>query len=338
MDSNLNLKRLRGQFFTITNPFSVDIFFEWFKSIPNHQEIIILEPFAGSNNIVNLMDEIGFDNKWACYDISPSEINNAKKYKVIEQDTLLNFPQGHTVCITNPPYLAKYSASRKGVEYPSIASKYDDLYKYSLEVMLDNVDYVAAIIPESFITSNLFHNRLYAVIELNCKMFEDTECPVCLALFSPSNTIEDENSFRIFQSNMCLGTYGTLLKYKPSDSTLKLKYNVPEGILGIQCIDNSKEDSICFMRGELIPSDNIKPSSRLSTRLDIPNIELCDELLDNLVNECNKILKVYRRETSDVFLTAFKGLRKDGKYRRRLDYKTATNIIAKALNHLGVDV
>ncbi|MCR4912846.1 MAG: hypothetical protein K5983_03735 [Lactobacillus sp.] len=88
IDPTLRLKRLRGQFFTIANPFLVDIFFKWFKSIPNYKDAIILEPFAGSNNIVNLMDDIGFKNSWSCYDISPNEINNAKDYNIIKRDTL----------------------------------------------------------------------------------------------------------------------------------------------------------------------------------------------------------------------------------------------------------
>ncbi|MCR4912845.1 MAG: hypothetical protein K5983_03730 [Lactobacillus sp.] len=202
--------------------------------------------------------------------------------------------------------------------------------------MLNNLDYVAAIVPESFITSNLFHNRLYAVVELNCKMFEDTECPVCLALFSPSDCIPNANTFRVYQSNMFIGTYNKLLKYKPAEAIIKFKFNDPNGVLGIQCIDNSREDSISFFQGSLIPSQSIKPTSRLKTRVSIPNIELSEDKLNSLIDECNRILKSYRQNTSDIFLTAFKGLRKDGKYRRRLDYKTATNIISKALSNLEV--
>ena len=38
-----------------------------------------------------------------------------------------------------------------------------------------------------------------------------------------------------------------------------------------------------------------------------------------------------RASTYDVFLTAFKGLRKDGKYRRRMEYRLARDIIADCL-------
>ena len=44
----------------------------------------------------------------------------------------------------------------------------------------------------------------------------------------------------------------------------------------------------------------------------------------------NELLATYREKTQDVFMTSFKGLRADGKYRRRLDFKTARAILAKA--------
>jgi len=39
------------------------------------------------------------------------------------------------------------------------------------------------------------------------------------------------------------------------------------------------------------------------------------------------MLSEFRKETHDIFLTPFKGLRKDLKYRRRLDYALARNIV-----------
>ena len=39
------------------------------------------------------------------------------------------------------------------------------------------------------------------------------------------------------------------------------------------------------------------------------------------------MLNDFRRETYDIFLTPFKGLRKDFRYRRRLDYALARNIV-----------
>ena len=66
-------------------------------------------------------------------------------------DTILNYPVGYDVAITNPPYLAKNSATRRKLKYSY--PEYEDLYQKCLEVMLEKTQFVAAIIPESFITS-----------------------------------------------------------------------------------------------------------------------------------------------------------------------------------------
>ena len=42
-------KRLRGQYFTITNPFDTVAFYRWIDEMPNEKkQEIILEPFAGA--------------------------------------------------------------------------------------------------------------------------------------------------------------------------------------------------------------------------------------------------------------------------------------------------
>jgi hypothetical protein len=45
------------------------------------------------------------------------------------------------------------------------------------------------------------------------------------------------------------------------------------------------------------------------------------------IEQLNAVLNDFRQQTSDVFLTAFKGLRRDGMYRRRLDFGLARKII-----------
>ena len=49
-----------------------------------------------------------------------------------------------------------------------------------------------------------------------------------------------------------------------------------------------------------------------------------------LVGKLNKELDATRKSTHDVFFAPFKGLRKDGKYRRRIDYEFVRNLIASA--------
>lgn len=319
-------KRQYGKFYTFVNPFDNVVFRDWFKGILSFEEITILEPFAGANNIVAMLHEIGYKNRWDCFDIEPPLHSDFEEYSVVQRDTLKGFPQGYTVAITNPPYLARNSATRRGLEFPN--TKHNDLYKYCLEVMLDNLDYVACIIPESFITQDLFHNRLYAVISLTCKMFKDTDCPVCLALFNPTGT----DDFLVYQQEEFLGTYSQLKEYLvESNTNVDWKFNDRTGTVGIKCVDNTKEASIEFVLGETIDPNEIKNTSRAITRVaGLPSsIDL-----ELFIEKCNEKLFTYRTQTKDVFLTPFKGLRRDNTYRRRLDFKTARSILNAVIEEM----
>ena len=264
------------------------------------------------------------DNAWKCFDIEPGN-NTFPKYKIEQRDTIKDYPQGYKIAITNPPYLSKNSATRRGLIYPN--TKYDDVYKLCLEVMLKNTPYVAAIIPETFIVAGIFHNRIHSIISLTCRMFDDTDCPVCLALFVPEN--ERPESFDIYRMNDYLGTYSELKKGDiAGDLWIKWKFNDPNGEIGIWCIDKTKTASIYFGYGEKIPSSKIKNTSRSLTRVSgLPaGIDF-----DTFLDDCNKILEEYREQTKDVFMASFKGLRIDGLYRRRLDFATAGKIMNKAI-------
>ena len=95
-------------------------------------------------------------------------------------------------------------------------------------------------------------------------------------------------------------------------------------------IDNNNENSIRFCHGNEIDSSKIKVSSRAITRVSGNNIDNIDLFIDI----CNNILNEYRYNTKDIFLASFKNLRKDGLYRRRLDFSTAKLIMSRALEEL----
>ena len=133
-------KRELGQYFTCENPFSHVLFQEWMNKIDKTN--IFLEPFAGSNNILKLVYESGYDVNWKCFDIDTSHTNVIEKYPVEYRDTIENFPTEFNVCITNPPYLGKSSARRRHIDYKW---EEDDLYKVCLNLMLQHCKYVSAI-------------------------------------------------------------------------------------------------------------------------------------------------------------------------------------------------
>ncbi|MGZ9761878.1 hypothetical protein ACXYRQ_00160 [Mycoplasma sp. 394] len=333
----MNKKRL-GQFFTICNPFDNIIFFKWLKenNLLSHN-IIYLEPFAGSNNIPFLLSQLNLNNPWRCFDIqhfydqNNNQINHFDKYQININDSLKNYPKGYKLAITNPPYLAKNSATRSKIN--NDFGGYDDLYKYALDIMLKHTDFVAAIIPETFITSTNLNlkTRLYAVISLQMKMFDDTECPVCLALFNKNST----QDFLVYKNDVFIGWYKELKQLqKQPQNQYKFVFNDNNGQIWLNGIDNTKNDSIRFSLADS-KCKNVNNSSRSYTRIKLPNDwNLDDNQLKAYINALNDYLVKYRCETKDVFLSSFKGLRKDFKYRRRLSW-TETKRIMSVVYELG---
>ena len=305
-----NAKRTQGQYFTQYNPFENDGFLEWAEEC-NLKNQTILEPFAGANNLICMLKKMELCNDFVSYDIEPNNVD------VLYRNTLIDFPKNYNVCITNPPYLAQNSATRRGLFYPR--TKYDDLYKYALELCLKNCSNVAAIIPASFLNANIFRNRLSHYILLNAKMFDDTDCPVCLALFNKKS-----DDVKIYDKHY-IGLLSELEKKIPEGKDIEMKFNSPTGNLGLIAIDNTIEPSIKFIEGDKISASRVSVSSRSITRIKI------DCSLTQLVNKLNEKLMQFRKETNDIFLTPFKGLRKDNKYRRRLDYALARKLISEVV-------
>lgn len=318
MEKDLH-KRENGQYFTKGNCFNFNSFKEWFNSIPNYDEITLIEPFAGNGDIQFLMNKAGYNNKWKLFDLFPQH-NEIEK-----RDSILNCPIGDCI-ITNPPYLAKNSATRRGLNFPE--TPYDDLYKLALDKMLESSLYVAAIIPESFITSRLFPSRISRIISIKIKMFDDTDCPVCLALFSPFSSDE----IKIFDDDKLIGNFRELEKYLPLPKIHnQWDFNKKNGDIGLIAIDNTKTNTIKFVNGNTISNDDVKYTSRAKTRI-FGNGEYD---VDSLIKEANVILTRIREKTQDIFLTPFKGIRTDGKYRRRLDFGLSKSILDCAWENLN---
>lgn len=320
-------KKQHGQFYTVTNPFTTPLFQQWLTQVPAAAKATPwLEPFAGSNNIVRLLADVGHHPQWACYDIQPSAHNVAPQFPIRRRDTLQHCPTGHQLAITNPPYLAKNSATRAGLPFPN--SPYDDLYKHSLAVLLEHVGYVAAIIPESFLTSGLFHDRLYGVATLTTRMFEDTDCPVCLAMFVPASAKQGGTDFLYAKGSQHLGSFARLQRRKEAllqtTTEVAWQFNVPGASIGLHALDNHHERSIRFVLGRDLDDDQVKSTGKSLTKIaGLPR----DVRAQDVVATANALLDQLRTDTADVVLTAFKGLRVDGDYRRRLDFTLARALL-----------
>ena len=412
-------KRATGRYYTRGNPFLSTPFRAWAAALNLNQQTV-LEPFAGDNSIPRLIREAQLQCRdWALFDIEPAAA------AVRQRDTLADFPKGFDVCITNPPWLARNSATRRGLPFPS-DTQHDDIYKYALEKCLTHCKWVAAIIPEAFIRSGLFLHRLRDFVSLvpqkqqvragkarlpgdggkaapfvpqkqqgraykarlpgnvegraykarlpgdsgkaapfvpqkqqvragkarlpgngevrACKarlpgdgetarlpedggkaapfMFADTEHPVGLALFGPALQV-GALSVKIWRNNQFLGELEELRSHLPLPSrNREIVFNEPTGNVGLIAVDNTISASIRFCPPAELEGYPVRCQGRSITKLNVPwQVD---------VAELNAHLANIREKTHDVFLTAFKGLRRDGQYRRRLDWALARAIVDAA--------
>lgn len=313
-------RRLLGQYFTTGNPFTHPAFAAWWQDTPS--ETPVLEPFAGANGLPTLLRASGFERPSTSYDIEPQAPD------VHERDTLASFPSGFDTVVTNPPYLAKHFARRKGLEVDHLPwGEYRNLYQVAMATCLAHAPYVAGILPDSYVTSGLFRDRLRAVITLDTPMFDDTTTPTCLALWGPTAT-ED---FDVWRGLHRAGRYSDLAVHAPAPvrSEGRITFNRPDGQLGLRLVDNSSSPSIEFIPAHAVPSAKVTGSSRLLTRVHVKDLHMQD--VSTVMTDANRDLAAYRQKTADVLLTAFKGLRRDGHVRRRIDFTTARRLLAGVL-------
>jgi hypothetical protein len=317
---SVDKRRELGAFDTVGNPFTLEPFVDWLSDAGINDPI--LEPFAGNGAIPRLIGLANLNAKWASYDLEPRDEH------VTRQDTLREFPTGFRVVISNPPYLSYHFAKRKGVAVSRADFKgYPSLYLVAIEQCLKNCEYVALIVPDSFITSGLHRERLSDVVSLSSlTMFAETTMPTCLALWKPSSS-----RTRYWLAEKCLGNLNDLQQPVQHDKLVakRISFNVLDGNLGLWAIDGTSGPGIRFCMPSEIPEDKIKHSARLVSRIMVRGLSSADAT--ELIEAANHRLSEWRNLTGDALLTAFKGPRDDGRFRRRIDFKNARAILASAL-------
>jgi len=308
----IDVKRVNGQYYTAENPFKHEAFREWaaLAGLPRGE---VLEPFAGSNHLIEFLSDLKLVRKYRSFDIMPAH------HKVQKKDTLTRFPQGFEVCVTNPPWLARNSATLRGISFPDC--QYDDLYKLALEKCLSNCPWVASLVPESFIRAEAFHDRLISFVSLPTGLFKDTTHPTGLAMFGPDN---DQDTV-VWSGKIKVGKLSTLKNMRPlvkSEGAL-VRFNIPNGNVGLIALDNTQGPSIRFCHPRELNGYNVKHSGRHITKIKVGGggIEIC---------KWNDYLSTFREKTLDTLMTCYKGVRKDGMYRRRCDWELARGIIHNA--------
>ena len=280
----------------------------------------VIDPFAGGGDLLKpFMDNYEVDG----YDID-------KDFGWGLNDSLKSIPAHHgDLCITNPPYLAKVSASKNKLdnvkEYFNLFPSIEDLYIIGINQCLNSFNYGVAIIPETYQLSSNKSKRIRSINILEENPFEDTAHPVIVIAWG----IEETDDYDIYKNDQLIGTFKELneLCIKPLKLDKKLiKFNQHNGNFGAICFDNTGTERIRFTTSDNITSP-VKISSRSSSKILINT----DVDMNQLIIDCNEILEHYRSSTHDVFLAPFKGNSKSGVRRRRLDFFTARCIIEHAL-------
>lgn len=320
-------KKKLGQYFTKKNLWLKPQIVEFVK---NSGCTIAYDPYAGNGNLLKISSEYGIEATKGL------DVDKSLKWEL--NDSLKNIPHiDNAIIITNPPYLTKYSASRKNIDIDqSYFENHTDLYQLAIDKMLEAQDYIVTIVPETYINSKYFEknlSRVYSVTILTENPFDDTENPVCVVCFDNVKKVPPEVKVYVDEEYLNDYSYFKSLKMTPRNA-YSIRFNVRNGQLALRAVDLSTNDKkIRFYKKEELNYDlsRVGNSSRLVTIIDLD----CSDIdITELVSECNRLLEDYRSRTKDITLSPFKGNTKEGKRRRRLDYKTARCIIEEAIMSL----
>ncbi len=315
-------KQALGQFFTKNDFWLQNHVLDFIKST---KATIAFDPFAGSGDLLKVAKKIGFQK------IKGFDIDKSLSWKI--NDSLLSIPKiNNSITITNPPYLTNYSAKRKNI-YNSVKKyfeicKYDDIYQLAIKQCLNN-DFGTMIVPETFINSKFPKHRLTSITIIEDRLFNDTENPVCVICFDNKNKTYDK--IKVYKNDKMLGTLGYFEKMRQTpQKNIYIKFNSPKGQIALRAVDTTNPAKpISFMKPEEIDYDlsDIKQSSRLIT---VVELNTKKEKIEKIIKFSNDLLFDFRKKTNDVLLSPFKGNKKNGERRRRLDYLTARAILENA--------
>lgn len=296
---NLNMKnKIRlGKFYTKDNFWMLRKVMELINSE------IIIDPFAGEGDLLKHFNNvIGYD------------IDKSLKWRV--NNSLKSIPyHKNAFIVTNPPYLSKSSASRKGI-YQNNFGNHDNLYKQSLDVMIKSKIPGIAIVPESFIHSSFKMDYIHKIFILIPNPFKDTDVPVCIVYFDGNYSTNDVEIFinnkykgKLYESKKILNQTLT------EKNNAKISFTNCESYITFNSFDSTTGPGIKFVKNK-----NFKQSSQ--SRL--VNAVYIDSAVDvNILN--NKIN--YIRENFEFLIPPFNGNRNDGLRRRRMTFAMAKQII-----------
>ena len=286
----------------------------------------VLDPFAGRGDLLESLSQ-RYDIICEGYDLSGG------KWPVNDSLAHIPNPRAAFIC-TNPPYLAKHSAKRKGVfeKVQRYYASYYDLYEAAIARAMEASRAAIFIIPETFLHSAFPKNQLKAVSVITENPFNDTENPVCAACFE-SSARDGEINAKVYIGDQYICPMSALQRKKRCAARGKqIAFNSPSGNIALKAVDGvDPNDKIRFEKAEnfYYGRERVKESSRLLTYISIQG--LSGRETGRFLKILNRKLEETRAETADLLLSPFKGNNKAGRRRRRLDYSLARQLIMQSL-------
>jgi hypothetical protein len=316
----MSKKKMLGQYFTKSDVWLQSQIIDFIKS-SNCK--IAYDPFAGEGDLIKVSKQYGIS------EVIGLDIDNNLDWEY--NDSLIQIPHiENAIIITNPPYLAKQSATRRKIDLSNYFqySKYDDIYLIALDRMLEAQKYVVAIIPESFINSSFTNKHLlHSITVLEDNPFLDTDAPVCVVCFDGIKKSFDK--IKVYKNDGYVNhlQYIVDVRIRPFNH-INMKFNDKSGWLGLRAVDSTDDNvKIQFDFKDSIKYDwqnRIKVSSRHFTLI---SIDIPQDKRHDFIDRLNDLISVLRVNSKDLILTPFMGNTKNGRRRRRMDFNLARAII-----------
>ena len=163
------------------------------------------------------------------------------------------------------------------------------MYQFTLDTCLESASYCVMLIPESFITCRYGKSRCDAILSLRGGLFEDTDCPVCLALFSSHGR---EGGPLIYSNGgKLLGALDSIRRESErliGNKANPIKMNDSDGDCSLIAIDSTSGRGIRFAGREAVRREDVKASSRALTRCSRSDGK---PITPEIIDEANRILE-----------------------------------------------
>lgn len=331
----MTIKTARGQFNTTSAAWLYPQV-QHFLLLALHLNKGALDPFAGKGDLLEAVRVFRPGTQTTGLDIDDRLID---EQGWTQNDSLLGIPNpsGATI-VTNPPYLAKHSAKRKGVADAvwHYYRDHTDLYQEALVECLKAARFVCAIVPETLINSGFDLKSCRTITVVLESLFDDTDQPVVVACFDR----EWIGGPEFFQGATRIAVLSDLLQHRAQPSgAVPVKFNVVGGQIGLRAVDQTDpEKPIEFMPAAQLGYGNagIKVSSRLMTYIRVDGLP--EDRVADVCRRANTILREARQLSNDTILSPFMGNNHAGSRRRRLDYDLARAVLERAFVEWVPDV